>query len=346
MKLGSGVKGPVIGIALVNAATLTWATNMALGRWLRAEIGPLTLTAARFTIAAPVLTLFYLRSTAHELRTAGDRRLVGAMALVGVVLFGPTLYLGLRYTTTVSATLINGLCPLITGLLATLLIREPMSRRQLGGALLGLIGVTVLISEGSLAFWRNLSANIGMLIILGAVILWSLYSVIGRQVMHLHSPLSATVRSMWIGLPFLLAAAGWEVTHSAPNLTPEVLLAIGYIGLVPTVVGYLAWNAGVRRLGPSGAMIFYNSLPLYGALLGILVLGESGGIVHLVGGLLIIGGGLWAAWQGREQSAPHDRRELSKIPGSPQDQGNSAGGLDRPTTPEWRDSQDVQGKPL
>jgi drug/metabolite transporter (DMT)-like permease len=42
-------------------------------------------------------------------------------------------------------------------------------------------------------------------------------------------------------------------------------------------------------------MVFYNTLPLYGALLGFLFLGESIGLVHLVGGALIIGGGLWAA---------------------------------------------------
>jgi len=48
-------------------------------------------------------------------------------------------------------------------------------------------------------------------------------------------------------------------------------------------------------LGASGAMVFYNTLPLYGALLGALSLGEPIGQAHLVGGLLIIGGGLWAS---------------------------------------------------
>jgi drug/metabolite transporter (DMT)-like permease len=42
-------------------------------------------------------------------------------------------------------------------------------------------------------------------------------------------------------------------------------------------------------------MVFYNTLPLYGALLGTLFLDESLGLPHLIGGLLIVGGGLWAA---------------------------------------------------
>lgn len=151
---------------------------------------------------------------------------------------------------------------------------------------------------GSFTFWQAMGANSGALIMLAAITLWGLYSVLGRQVMRTRSALSATALTTWAGLPFLLVAAGWELHRIPPNLTPQVLLAIGYIGLMPTVIGFLAWNAGVRRLGPSGAMVFYNSLPLYGTLLGALWLGEQVGLPHWVGGGLIVGGGLWAAWRG------------------------------------------------
>jgi drug/metabolite transporter (DMT)-like permease len=50
-------------------------------------------------------------------------------------------------------------------------------------------------------------------------------------------------------------------------------------------------------------MMFYNTLPLYGALLGVFFLGESIGVTHFVGGVLIVGGGLWAAL-GRSEGHP------------------------------------------
>jgi drug/metabolite transporter (DMT)-like permease len=217
------------------------------------------------------------------------------MALSGVVIFTPTLYLGLRFTAAVNATLINGFGPLITGLLSALLIREPMSRRQLTGAIVGLAGVIVLISGGSLAFWQAVRANLGDLIVLGAVALWGLYSVLGHQVMRRRSALSATALSVFLGLPLLLLAAAWEVQTFPVSLRPEVVLAVVYIGIAPVVIGFLSWNSGVRRLGSSGAMVFYNMLPIYGVLLGHLFLGEPIGSAHLLGGALIIGGGLWAA---------------------------------------------------
>jgi drug/metabolite transporter (DMT)-like permease len=79
------------------------------------------------------------------------------------------------------------------------------------------------------------------------------------------------------------------------HVSPSLALAVLYIGCIPTVVGFLSWNAGVRRLGASGAMVFYNTLPLYGVLLGSLLLQESFGLAAMCGGLLIIGGALWAA---------------------------------------------------
>jgi drug/metabolite transporter (DMT)-like permease len=268
---------------------------MVLGRWLRDDIGPVTLSASRFLIGGLIFWLLLQRHPPAERRLGADRWSLLVMALCGVVFFAPTLYLGLRYTTAANATLMNGLSPLTTGLLATLLIGESMSSRQVGGAVIGLVGVFILISGGSLIFWQTLESSIGDLIILVSMLLWGLYSVFGRQVMRRRSVISVTAWSILLALPFLIVGALWELTTFPVNLRPEVVVALLYIGTAPTVVGILAWNTGVHRLGPTGAMVFYNTLPLYGVLLGYLWLGESIGWPHLVGGALIIGGGIWGS---------------------------------------------------
>jgi drug/metabolite transporter (DMT)-like permease len=291
----------LVGVALVNLAPLTWATNMTLGRWLRDDIGPLTLAAARFLVASLCFAALLQRQPVSDRRVGPDRWLLLGMALSGVAIFAPTLYLGLRFTTTVNATLIHGLSPLITGILAALLIGERMSSRQAVGAIAGLAGVLALISGGSPTFWRTMRTGTGDLIVLGSAALWGLYSVLGRQVMHHRSPISASAFSAFLGLPLLLVAATWEMRTFPVSVSFKLILATLYIGIVPTVVGHFSWNTGVRHLGASGAMLFYNTLPLYGALLGYLLLGEPIGPSHLLGGALIVGGGLWAA---REPHGP------------------------------------------
>jgi drug/metabolite transporter (DMT)-like permease len=276
---------------------------MTLGRWLRDDIGPLTLAATRFLIASSFLVLLLQRLPPEERRLREDRWLLLGMALSGVVVFTPALYLGLQHTTAVNATLINGMGPLITGVLAALLIGERMSGRQIVGAVAGLLGVVMLISGGRFRFWEHMWGSAGDLIVLGAVTLWALYSVLGRRVMHRRSALSASAFSALLGLPLLLLAAIWEVRMTGLLPSPRLILPLVYIGVAPGVVGLLSWNAGVRRLGASGAMVFYNTLPLYGALLGSLFLGEAIGMSHLLGGGLIVGGGLWAARRKQDISA-------------------------------------------
>ena len=69
----------------------------------------------------------------------------------------------------------------------------------------------------------------------------------------------------------------------------------------------------MRRLGASGAMVFYNTLPLYGALLALLLLNETLGLAHLVGGALIVGGGLWAVRQGGRPRAGARTRKSAGV---------------------------------
>lgn len=283
------------GIALVNLATFCWATNIVLGRSLRFDVGPLTLAALRFVVGSALYAALLQREPSEQRRPGTDWPLLLAMGIAGVALFAPLQYLGLRYTTAANAALLQALAPLITGLLAAPLIGERMSRYQVIAAVVSLLGVLVLISGGSLTFWRTIESSIGDLIILVAVSLWALYTVISRRVTAKRPVLSATGLSTWFGVPFLLVAMIWEWQTRAMQITPGLVLAILYIGVSPTVIGFLSWNGGVRRLGPSGAMVFYNTLPLYGGLLAYLFLGEAIGWAHLAGGAMIIGAGIWAA---------------------------------------------------
>ena len=283
-----------MGVIFVNLATMCWATNAVLGRWLRDDIGPLTLTTLRFTVATAFFGILLRGKPAQERRYGKDRWWIIAMGLAGVVGFSPLLYLGLRYSTAVNCSLIQGFSPLITALIAGVIIQEPVTRRQQVGAILGIIGVAGLLSNGSLTFLLRLRFNPGDLILLASAVLWSFYAVFGRRVMRNRSPVAATALSNFISLPLIAAAAAFELQHIAVKLRVESIAAIVHICVVPTIIGYWSWNRGVTTLGAGGAMVFYNTLPLYGAILGAVLLGEPLGIIHYFFGGLIIAGGLWA----------------------------------------------------
>ena len=282
------------GVLLVNMATMAWATNAVLGRWLREDIGPVTLTALRFTVATAFLSILLRKRPPHERRFGRDKWWLLAMGLAGVVGFSPLLYLGLRYSTAVNCSLIQGFSPLITALIAGVLIQEPGSSRQKVAAVLGLVGVVGLISKGSPAFLIHLQFNPGDLILVASAAVWALYSVLGRRVMRSRSPAAATALSNFLALPLLVAGAAVELHYIPVNLRAETIAALLHICVVPTLVGFWSWNRAVRTLGAGGAMVFYNTLPLYGVILGAALLGEPLSWAHWVFGGLILGGGLWA----------------------------------------------------
>ncbi len=292
----AGLRLRLRGIALANVATLAWATNAVLGRWLKDDVGPLTLTALRFTVATSALALILRRAPHAERRPGADRWWLLGMSLMGVLGFSPLLYLGLRYSTAANSSLIQGFSPLITALIAGFIIGEPASARQKLGALAGLIGVAGLVCRGSLTSLMGLAFNPGDLMFVAGAVAWALYSVFARRVMRSRSALSATFLSNLMALPVLLVVAAVEWQHVPINLRPATIAAIAHICLVPTLVGYWSWNRSVQDLGAGGAMVLYNTLPLYGVIMGAALLGEPLGWPHLVFGGLIVAGGLWGSW--------------------------------------------------
>jgi drug/metabolite transporter (DMT)-like permease len=290
----SGLKTRVWGVVLVNVATLAWATNAVLGRWLRDDIGPLTLSALRFTVATALFMFLLQRRPPQERRYGNDKWWILAMGVAGVLAFSPLLYLGLRYSTAVNSSLIQGFSPLITALIAGWIISEPVTLRQKVGAVLGLIGVAGLISGGSISFLLQLQVNPGDLILVASAVVWAFYSVFGRRVMRNRSPVAATALSNLPALPILIGAALVELHYIPLHLRLETVAAILHICFIPTMLGFLCWNRAVQALGAGGAMVFYNTLPLYGVLMGAAFLDEPLTLGHFFFGGLILAGGFWA----------------------------------------------------
>jgi drug/metabolite transporter (DMT)-like permease len=284
----------------VNLSCLMWASNFVLGRTLRDEVGPMMLTISRFVVASLFYAVVLGRSAVKERLHLRQLVLLIAMALTGVLGFPLLLYRGLQLTTATDAVLINATGPLMTAILAAILLKERLFPRHVLGGLISFFGVALIISGGSFERLRHWHVNMGDLYVLLAVMLWGLYSVISRWATRSYSVFSVTAISTWMALPLFLgaAAAGWQPEPT--NWSWHLVLAVVYIGIFPSGAAFLSWNEGVRRVGPNRAMVFYNMLPVYGSILGVILLGESLGPEHFIGGGLILVGSfivIWPEWR-------------------------------------------------
>jgi drug/metabolite transporter (DMT)-like permease len=294
---------PRLAYLLVNLATLLWASNIALGRGMRAMISPAMIVTIRACIAgliylALLLTVFRSQLKPGEPVSKREWLLYLGMGFTGVFAYPVLMYVALHYTTATHAALINAAGPLVTMLLAALLLKERITSRLVIGGIISLAGVSLIISNGSLSGLIKQGLNRGDAIMLGIIFLWGLYSVWSRVATRQSSSLRVTAISTWLALPFLIPTAAVEWQSSPTEFTLPLILMCVYVGIFPTVIAFLAWNEGVRRVGPNQAMAFYNMLAVYGALFGILFLGETLSPELVMGGALVIGGGLFVALGG------------------------------------------------
>ena len=173
-----------------------------------------------------VASLFYAvvlgRSAVKERLFRRDWALLAAMALTGVLGFPVLLYRGLQLTTATNAVLINATGPLMTAVLAAILLREQLSPRHVLGGLISFFGVTLIVSGGSFERLLQWHVNAGDLYVLLAVVLWGLYSVISRKATRSRSVFSVTAISTWMALPLFLGAAavGWQPAPTRLELAP------------------------------------------------------------------------------------------------------------------------------
>lgn len=171
-------------------------------------------------------------------------------------------------------------------LLAWLILRQRPRLIAVIGAIVGLVGVGLMLGAGAGAgevdVW-GVAASLGAM--LASSVGFVLTARWGKDVAAL--PMTA-----WqlLGGSIVLVPAALLVEGGPPVLTVPSALGFAYIALIATAVAYVAWFAGLRRLqpGPVGVIGLLN--PVTGVTLGVLLAGEAFGIPQIVGLALVLGG--------------------------------------------------------
>ena len=293
---------------LLNLAGLFWAGNLIAGSVLRDYVGPGFIVASR-AVAGSVIFILVIQFGGRRdiLRGIKSWRLLVLMSLSGVLGFQLFLYLGLRYTTVINAGLINALTPLATALLSAILLREHLQRSQWLAAAITVLGVGWILSAGDLSLLLALDLNIGDLLMLLAVLSWSIYGIAGRRVMLTMSALETTAIGLFLSvIPALLLATAEGFYFINPEVNGMVVAILAFVCIGPTVLSLFWWNRGVQLIGPSQAALYLNVIPVYAIVLAVVLLDATLSRSDIMGACLVLVGSLYgglAAVMGKRVSA-------------------------------------------
>jgi drug/metabolite transporter (DMT)-like permease len=291
---------------LLAGAPFFWAGNFVVGRALRDDVAPISLTFWRWAITLAILLPLSGRQLRHH--RAGLRRewkLLAATGASGLVVYPLLTYSALTTTTAINATLIGASTPLVIALCAWLVLREAITPRQGLGLSLALVGVAAVIARGQLGTLLALRLNIGDLWMAGAVLAWSVYSVLLKRCTQALPSLVVLTATVGFSVLLLAPVELWHLAQierlavSAPGL-----LGIGYIAICSSVLASLAWTKGVAALGPSRAAGFFNLLPIFTALQASVLLGERIAPYHLAGAAFVFAGVVLASWRHQPGTEP------------------------------------------
>lgn len=287
---------------LLTFTALFWAGNAIVARAARDIMPPVALAFWRWSFALIIILPFawrYLRRDWPLIRE--NWKILTVLGCLGIGAFNTLLYTGLQETTALNAMLLQSGQPALILLVGSLAMGDRTSWRQITGAVVALLGVLTIIARGNFGALADLRFNAGDLIIAFAVFLWAIYAVMLRRKPSIH-PLSLFAVTLVIGIVGIAPFYAVEI-QSGRLINPQrdAFLAIGYVSIFPSVLAYLFFNRGVELIGSAGTGMYMNILPVLGAGLAIIFLGERLYAFHAVGLILIVGGILFA---GRGQQPP------------------------------------------
>jgi drug/metabolite transporter (DMT)-like permease len=287
-----------------------WSNSFTAIKYLRDVFSPAELVLARYLPAA-VFGALYLaavpsrRRECVEIFRSAKLRIV-AMGLTGIAGYNYFLYVGQSEIKPGAAALLTTLSPLFTLVLAVIFLREKVPLRRVLGIFIALAGLFVVVRWGSVGLGK--AADLAhsdlhyVLITALAPFSWAIYTTVGKNLLARTSPMTVTLLSIIIGTLPVLAVARGPFFRAAAGLEPTHWIALAYLIILCTIVGFWVWFAALKRMPATSVASFVYLNPPFAAAFGGLFFGEEITRLFIVGGAVMLFG-LYLAQGGRENNS-------------------------------------------
>ena len=265
----------------------TWVA----GHWATDEIPPVTTAFLRFLLASSLLWVWARVSSVPVRVSRAQLPLAVVMGAIGIFAYNLCFLYGVKLApSSDGAIIVPGLSPVVVAVAVAIRYGTRPSRRGLAGLGLALVGLLVVMGPALSGSSERAFGDV--LFVVGAVC-WGIYSVMSRTATATLHPITATFVPAAFGALFFAPLAvlerGWEPVAVAG---PQALGSVVYLGALGTVVAFVAFSEGIRRIGAPRATSFIVLVPLLGEVLTFWLLGENVGGAIIAGTALVLGG-LW-----------------------------------------------------
>ncbi|QAA76056.1 MAG: Permease of the drug/metabolite transporter (DMT) superfamily [Candidatus Bipolaricaulis sibiricus] len=268
----------------VAAMLVMWASAFAAIRGALPFFSPGALALLRFLFASATLGALSLARGLPRPRRRDLPILLG-LGLLGITIYHLCLNWGQQTVTAGAASLLIASAPMVTALLARLLLKEALGRWAWAGIVLGFGGIALItLGEG-----QELRVEPGALVILLAAVSASLYSVLQKKHVGRYPPLVFTTYVVWAGtIPMLVFLP--HLMKALQTAPPAAIASVAYLGAFPGGLAYVLWVYGLSRTTASRLSSFLYLSPVLAIGIAWVWLREIPSWLSLAGGAVTIAG--------------------------------------------------------
>ena len=278
---------------LLVLAALFWAGNFIVGKFATLfEIPPLTLNVFRWLSVWIILIPFTYKEIYSNLpEIKKNWFVISFMGVITISTFNSVVYFALNHTQVINAVLVLAAIPAATIIFSSLMHIEKANIFQLIGLFLSIIGIGSIISNGDIQKILSLNFNKGDLWMLVCVITWSLYSTLLKKNKFKFSQFSLIQLMVSVGLLFLIPQLFYEKSIGLEvNFNKAFFTILFYVVIFPAIAAYYCWQKGVEIIGPNRASMFIQLMPLFSAVMAIIIFNEKFELYHFIGAAFIVSG--------------------------------------------------------
>ncbi len=213
------------------------------------------------------------------------------MGIITISTFNSVVYFALNYTQVINAVLVLAAIPAITIILSSLMKIDKTNIFQITGLVLSILGISSIISNGEIERITSLNFNKGDLWMLVCVITWSLYSTLLKKYKFRISQFSLIQLMVSVGILFLIPQYFYEQSIGLEvKFNKSFFLILFYVVIFPAIFAYYCWQKGIEIIGPNRATMFIQLMPLFSALMAIIIFKENFKLFHFAGAAFIVTG--------------------------------------------------------
>jgi drug/metabolite transporter (DMT)-like permease len=273
------------------ATAIMWAGNAIAGRLSVGEISPMALTGLRWLMALGALAAIAGPQIRDEAPALLPRwRYVVLMGALGYTVFNALFYLAAHHTTAVNMAIIQGSMPAFVLFGALAVYGTRIRAVQIVGMVVTLVGVALVATEGDLTAISGVAFNLGDLWMIGACVFYAGYTVFLRDRPDVSGTTLFAVFAA-VALATSLPLVAYEIVAGTVQWpTPKGWLILLFIGLFPSFLAQIFFLRAVELIGPGRAGLFVNLVPVFGAFMAVLILGEPFHLYHAAALILVLGG--------------------------------------------------------